>query len=218
VLGSLELFQQCVRHRVQRVVYASTGGAVYGEIPEPERAGVDRPPRPLSPYACSKLAAEHYLAGYAREHGFAYNVLRYANVYGPRQDPHGEAGVVAIFGRRLVDGQPLQMHARREVGDDGCVRDYVYVGDVVRWNVLAIDGEVQEPIVNVCSGRGTTTRQIAEAIARALGVRLELGHGPRRAGDVERSVLEADAAHRRVPPTDLATGIAATCEWLRSAR
>jgi UDP-glucose 4-epimerase len=215
VIGGLELLQQCVRLKVGRVVYASTGGAVYGEVPDGERASIDWVPRPLSPYAVSKLAVEHYLRGYQLEHGLLFNVLRYANVFGPRQDPHGEAGVVAIFGRRLIDGEPIQINARKQSGDDGCVRDYVYVGDVVRWNLLAIEGAVSEPVVNVCTGRGTTTLELARAMATALGVEAEIGYGGRRPGDVERSVLEADAAHRRVPPSELATGLAATCKWLR---
>ncbi len=157
VIGSLELLGQCVRSKVQRVVYASTGGAVYGEVPEGERATVQRPPRPLSPYACSKFAVECYLRAYAHEHGLASTVLRYANVYGPRQDPHGEAGVVAIFTERLLSAQPIQVNARREVGDAGCVRDYVYVGDVVRYNCLAVDGAIAAPIVNVCTGEATNT-------------------------------------------------------------
>ena len=217
VVGSLELLEQCVRLKVSHVVYASTGGAVYGDVPDGERASIDWAPRPSSPYAVSKLAVEHYLRGYQLEHGLRYTVLRYANVYGPRQDPHGEAGVVAIFGRRLIDGQPIQINARKQSGDDGCVRDYVYVGDVVKWNMLAIEGAVSEPMVNVCTGRGITTLELARAMAEALSVTPQIGFGNRRSGDVERSVLESDAAHRRVPPTDLRTGIAATCTWLRGA-
>jgi UDP-glucose 4-epimerase len=215
VVGSLELLQQCVRLRVARVVYASTGGAVYGEVPDGERATIEWAPRPLSPYAVSKLAVEHYLRGYQLEHGLPYTVLRYANVYGPRQDPHGEAGVVAIFGRRLIDGQAIQINARKQSGDEGCVRDYVYVGDVVRWNMLAIDGAVSEPIVNVCTGRGITTLELARAMAEALGVTPQIGFGDRRPGDVERSVLASDAAHQRVAPTELRVGLSATCAWLR---
>ena len=216
VVGSLNLLQQCVKHGVKRVVYASTGGAVYGEVPDGQRATIAWPPRPLSPYACSKLAVEHYLLGYRHEHGLQSTVLRYANVYGPRQDPHGEAGVIAIFGQRLLDGKPIQINARTQVGDPGCVRDYVYVGDVVRWNCLAIEGQVAERVVNVCTGQATTTLELARAMATALGVTPELRHGPRRAGDVERSVLEDPAAHARVAPTGLDKGLAATCAWLRT--
>jgi UDP-glucose 4-epimerase len=213
VLGSVELLQQCVRTRVQRVVFASTGGAVYGEVSEPLKAQVDWQPRPLSPYACSKFAVEGYLRAYQSEHGLNFTVLRYANVYGPRQDPHGEAGVVAIFCQRLLDRQPLQVFARREVGDPGCVRDYVYVADVVRANLLAIAGSLSEPIVNVCSSVATTTLDLARAIGSVLGVEPELRFGPRRPGDVERSVLDGAALLQAHPPTSLAEGLRQTAAW-----
>jgi UDP-glucose 4-epimerase len=196
-------------------VYASTGGAVYGEVPEQERASIAWTPRPLSPYACSKFAVECYLRAYAHEHGLRYTVLRYANVYGPRQDPHGEAGVVAIFSQRLLDGQGLQINARRELGDEGCVRDYVYVGDVVRCNRLAVDGALAEPLVNVCTGEATTTLALAQTLAAAVGVTPKLSHAPRRAGDVERSVLDGGALLETHPPTSLAEGLRETVKWFR---
>jgi UDP-glucose 4-epimerase len=215
VVGSLELLGQCVRHAVQHVVYASTGGAVYGEVPEGERAGVDRPPRPLSPYACSKFAVECYLRAYGHEHGLASTVLRYANVYGPRQDPHGEAGVIAIFTERLMRGEPIQVNARREPGDAGCVRDYVYVGDVVHYNVLAIDGALPAPIVNVCTGQATDTRELAQALAAAIGMQPDIRAAPRRAGDVERSVLMPEALPG-FTPTRLADGLRKTIDWFKA--
>jgi UDP-glucose 4-epimerase len=217
VIGSLELLGQCVRRQVQRVVYASTGGAVYGEVPEGERATVQRPPLPLSPYACSKFAVECYLRAYAQEHGLASTVLRYANVYGPRQDPHGEAGVVAIFTERLLSAQPIQVNARRVVGDPGCVRDYVYVGDVVRYNCLAVDGAIAAPIVNVCTGEATSTLDLARALAAAIGTRPDIRHGPRRAGDVERSVLAAEQLPGHTP-TPLAEGLRKTVEGFKARR
>jgi UDP-glucose 4-epimerase len=214
VVGSLELLEQCARAKLKRVVYASTGGAVYGEVPEGERASVKTPARPLSPYACSKFAVECYLRAYAFEHGLQSTVLRYANVYGPRQDPHGEAGVVAIFSERLLGRQPIQINARREPGDPGCVRDYVFVGDVVRWNCLAVEGEVAETVVNVCSGEPTTTLDLARALAKEVGCEPELRFGPRRAGDVERSVLMPEATGQ--PPTALAEGLRKTVAWFRA--
>ena len=217
VVGSLELLGQCVRSTVQRVVYASTGGAVYGEVPEGERATVERPPRPLSPYACSKFAVECYLRAYAHEHGLASTVLRYANVYGPRQDPHGEAGVVAIFTERLLMAQPIQVNARRQVGDAGCVRDYVYVGDVVLYNCLAVDGAIAAPIVNVCTGEATNTLALAHALAATVGTPADIRHGPRRAGDVERSVLAAEQVQGHTP-TPLAEGLRQTVDWFKANR
>ena len=217
VIGSIELLSQCVRKRVERVVYASTGGAVYGDVPEDRRAGVDdTPANPLSPYACSKFAVECYLRAYGFEHGLRFNVLRYANVYGPRQDPHGEAGVVAIFAQRMLAGEPIQINARRTPGDAGCVRDYVYVGDVVRYNVAAVGGAVDEPIVNVCTGEGTATRDLALALAKVAGLEPELRTAPRRSGDVERSVLQAGPLAQRIAPTALDEGLRATLDWFRA--
>ncbi len=214
VLGSVRVLEAARRHGIGRFVFASTGGAIYGEVPEGQRATEGWGARPLSPYACGKLAFEGYLAAYRQEHGLPYTILRYANVYGPRQDPHGEAGVVAIFSQRLVAGQPIQINARRDEGDAGCVRDYVSVRDVVHANLLAVQGQLEAPVLNVGTGVGTTTRQLADAIERALGVTAARSAGPRRPGDVERSVLEPNpelvALGGGVP---LAQGITETAGW-----
>ncbi|MDD9932929.1 MAG: NAD-dependent epimerase/dehydratase family protein [Myxococcales bacterium] len=215
VLGTINLLDASARTKLERFVFASTGGAIYGEVADGERARVGWPPRPLSPYACSKLAAEHYLEAYNYERGLDYRVVRYANVYGPRQDPHGEAGVVAIFSQRLLAGESLQINARKEVGDEGCVRDYVYVADCVRANLLALGGKLGEPIVNVCTGEGCTTQALALKLAEAIGMEPELRHADRRAGDVERSVLDGGDFLGAHPPTPLATGLAETVEWFR---
>jgi len=214
VLGTLHLIEACVAEGgVERFVFASTGGAIYGEVPGDDRATVDRLPRPLSPYACSKLAAEAYLAFAEVEHGLPTTVLRYANVYGPRQDPHGEAGVVAIFSRRVLAGEPLQVNARRVRGDDGCVRDYVHVDDVVRANRAALAGTLGAPVVHVATGEGTATRTLARAVGAAAGVTPTLRDGDRRPGDVERSVLDPAAFPPAVP---LDEGLRRTVDWFRS--
>jgi len=130
--GSVNLMQAVhASGRRTRFIFASTGGAVYGDFVQPPNLE-DYPKDPESPYGIAKFAAELYLAYYARIHGLDYVALRFANVYGPRQDPHGEAGVVAIFTERILAGQPVRVFARRTEGDEGCVRDYTYVGDVVR--------------------------------------------------------------------------------------
>jgi UDP-glucose 4-epimerase len=218
VLGSLHILNAAVTHRVQHVVFASTGGAIYGEVPEGVRAAETDRTEPLSPYACSKYAVENYLRAYRYEHGLRSTVLRYANVYGPRQDPHGEAGVVAIFAQRLKAGQAIQVNARRTEGDAGCVRDYVFVADVVRANMAAIDGRVQEPVLNVCTGEATSTQVLAEHLQNVLGCAGELRFGPRRAGDVERSVLDPSRFDATLGhSTPLAEGLEKTAQWFAGA-
>jgi UDP-glucose 4-epimerase len=213
VEGTLNVLEAAAKHGVSRFVFASTGGAIYGELPEPERGRVGRVPVPLSPYACSKLAVEAYLGYYRHAHGIAPTILRYANVYGPRQDPHGEAGVVAIFTQRLLAGEPIRVNARREEGDPGCVRDYVFVGDVVRANRMALAGEISHPIVDVGTGVETTTLELARRIERAVGTGASIGYAAKRAGDVERSVLDPWPGLGALTPLD--EGLARTVAWFR---
>jgi len=215
VLGTLNLLQECVAKKVQRVVFASTGGAIYGHVPEPERAQVGRQPRPSSPYACSKFSVEAYLGAYRSEFALRFSILRYANVYGPRQDPHGEAGVVAIFCQRLLAGEPIQVYARKEQGDDGCVRDYVFVQDVVKANVAAVEGRLQDDVVNVATGVATTTLGLARALEKLTGKPAEVRFGPRREGDVERSVIDPGAAPPYGVPRSLESGLTETLAWFR---
>ena len=200
LLGSLNILQQCVQHKVRQLVFASTGGAIYGEVPEGQWASVNWPPCPLSPYACSKLAAETYIHAYAKEYGLRTSVLRYANVYGPRQDPHGEAGVVAIFAQRILDGEALQVNARKELGDEGCVRDYVYVADVVRTNLLAIAGRLAPPVINVCTGVPTSTLEVARLLMQAAAVNVTIVPGPRRPGDRAADARRCRSGRRRPSP------------------
>jgi UDP-glucose 4-epimerase len=215
VLGGLEVLLASIESGVGRFVFASTGGAIYGEVPEGVRAAPGYPLTPISPYACSKLAFENYLAAYGIASGIEYTTLRYANVYGPRQDPHGEAGVVAIFSQRLLAGEPLRVNARREKGDDGCVRDYVYVGDVVRANLRAARGELSERVVNVCTGEATSTKSLALALAEAFGREPELVHAEKREGDLERSVLEPNPTAFGGEALGLGEGIGRTVDWFR---
>lgn len=215
IMGSLRVLEASVRCEVQHIVFASTGGAIYGEVPDGQRANLDTTPRPISPYACSKFAVEGYLQCYQHEHGLRSTVLRYANVYGPRQDPHGEAGVIAIFCERMLAGKPVQINARREVGDDGCVRDYVYVGDVMRANLAAIEDTLGEPMINVCTGDATSTRKLAETLRELTGHTGAVAEAPRRAGDVERSVLDPGDPCPLGEMLGLADGLGRTLEWYR---
>lgn len=217
VVGSTNLFDACCRHDVERVVFASTGGAIYGEVPAGKRARVDWPGAPISPYAISKLAVDQLLSVYGQHHGLANTVLRYANVYGPRQDPHGEAGVVAIFFDLALAGKPLRINACRTKGDDGCIRDYVYVSDIARANIEALAGKVDDPIVNIGSGTETTTRTLAQEISRLVGRSIELVPSDPRAGDLERSVLDPSQCTALLGDmVSVADGLARTHEWYRS--
>jgi UDP-glucose 4-epimerase len=216
IIGSINVMQACVNHHVGHLVFASTGGAIYGEVPERTRASVSTLPLPLSPYACSKLAVEKYLDCFRHEHGLNFTVLRYANVYGPRQDPHGEAGVVAIFCNRMLANEPVSVFARTTVGDPGCVRDYVFIEDVVKANMAALQGQIPDRVLNVGTGRETNTRQLAEHIRTTLSSNSEIRYGDRRAGDVERSLLDADRFAELLGPTvTVADGLRITAEWFR---
>ncbi|HTA89597.1 MAG TPA: NAD-dependent epimerase/dehydratase family protein [Polyangiaceae bacterium] len=217
VLGGLNLLDACVASGVRQLVFASTGGAIYGEVPEGERAGENTPPAPISPYAISKLAFEQLLEVYQTHHGLSSTVLRYANVYGPRQDPHGEAGVIAIFFDTVLTGGVLRVNARCAEGDAGCVRDYVYVRDVARANLAALSGKLKERVTNVGTGASITTLELATQIAQISGREPRTQFGAPRAGDIQRSVLDpsrfASVLGATVP---LAEGLRHTFEWYRS--
>ncbi len=216
ILGSLNILGAARKLGVQRLVFASTGGAIYGEVSAPTRAETSWVPKPVSPYACSKYAFEGYLSGARVEYGFESTVLRYANVYGPRQDPHGEAGVVAIFCDRLRAGQPLRVNAMQTLGDRGCVRDYVYVANVVEANVRAVEGRLTATVLNVGTGQECDTQQLAETLSRAFGVAPNLTFGERREGDLLRSVLAPSPELADMRLVGLDEGLSATAEWYRS--
>ena len=215
LLGSLNVAEVALDCE-SRLVFSSTGGALYGEVPEGQLAAEGWPALPLSPYACSKASFELYLRAYGQASGLRYTILRYGNVYGPRQDPHGEAGVIAIFLRRLLQGEPIQVNARSKEGDDGCVRDYVYVGDSVRANLAAFEGALEGRTINIATGIGTSTRTLAERLVALLDQPAVVNDGPFRPGDLERSVLDpsvmiAELGH----PTPLERGLSDTTEWFR---
>jgi UDP-glucose 4-epimerase len=207
VLGTLRVLEAARRHGTQ-LVFSSTGGAIYGECENAAREDSER--RPLAPYGTSKLAGEEYLATYNRLYGAKHVSLRYGNVYGPRQDPHGEAGVVAIFMRLLADGgQP------RIFGDGMQTRDYVFVGDVVRATLEAVghDGGV----FNVGTGRETSVVELYERIARVAGADREPEFAPPRLGELQRSFLDTGLAERELgwrAENGLDDGLRRTWEWI----
>ena len=210
VLGTVRLLQRCADQGVRRVVFASTGGAVYGEqreFPAPE----DHPQYPISPYGVSKLAGERYLHFYRTQHGLPYAALRYANVYGPRQDPHGEAGVVAIFCGNLAAGRGSTINGSGEQ-----TRDYIFVEDVARANVLALEGDAPSGAYNVGTGIETSVNELYEILRETSGRDLPPAHGPAKPGEQLRSSVDPTAAARVFgwrPETDLATGLKRTLSF-----
>jgi UDP-glucose 4-epimerase len=210
VIGTLRVLEAARRHGT-KVIFASTGGAIYGETDGPAREDAER--RPLAPYGASKLAGEEYLATYSRLYGGGHVALRYGNVYGPRQDPRGEAGVVAIFmGHLAGDGTP------RIFGDGRQTRDYVFVGDVVDATLAALGHE--GGVLNVGTGCETSVLELYDAVSRVSGVERKPELAPARLGEVQRSVLDPGLAERELgwhAKRSLDEGLQATWEWM-SAR
>lgn len=210
VLGTLRILEAARRHDAQ-VVFSSTGGAIYGECDDPARE--DAPRRPLAPYGTSKLCGEEYLATWNRLYGTRHVALRFGNVYGPRQEPHGEAGVVAIFMGLLREGGTPTIF-----GDGRQTRDYVYVGDVVE-AVLAAAGH-QGGVFNVGTGVATSVLELYRAIVEATGIAREPQHADARLGELQRSVLDPAAARRELgwePHVSLADGLARTWRWVQES-
>ncbi|MGD8237760.1 MAG: NAD-dependent epimerase/dehydratase family protein [Armatimonadota bacterium] len=214
VFGSLNLMMAAAEARVRKFVFAATGGAMYGEtdvIPTPEEQMV----RPVTPYGVSKRTAELYLHCFHVNEGLRYVSLRYGNVYGPRQNPKGEAGVVAIFAGLMLDGKQPTVF-----GDGTSTRDYVFVDDVVDANVAALNGGDAE-IYNVGTGRETRLQEIFDAAKDATGYAGEARHAPERKGELHRSGLDISKAREQLgwsPKTGLAEGIAATVAYWRDTR
>lgn len=218
--GSLNLLE-AIRSsgRATRFVFSSTGGAIYGDfvdVPTVE----NMPKDPESPYGIAKLSVEYYMGYYARVHGLETVALRYSNVYGPRQDPHGEAGVVAIFCNRILSGQPLTVF-----GDGSQTRDYVYAGDVARANLAAAKlelgkaGQLDLRSFNIGTGIETSVLQLAEVLQKAAGTSLPVQNAPARAGEQLRSVVNIAKASSTLgwkPQVSLSEGLAGTFEFFKS--
>ena len=220
ILGTLNLLEAARQAKAPpRFIFSSTGGAVYGDFVDPP-SDEGQPKDPESPYGIAKLATEYYLAYYGRVHRMDVVALRYANVYGPRQDPHGEAGVVAIFCQRLLAGAPLTVF-----GDGRQTRDYVFVGDVARANVLAAGrtlpapGRLDDRAFNVGTGVPTSVIELASALQRAAGQTTTVEHAPARAGEQQRSFVSAKKAASKLgwaPQVSLEAGLRTTFEWFRA--
>jgi UDP-glucose 4-epimerase len=224
-IGLINVLDAAVASGCKRVVFASSGGVLYGDVTEP--APETTPANPISPYGITKWVGEKYLEFYAREHGIAAVALRYSNVYGPRQNPHGEAGVVAIFCKKLLAGEPARIN-----GDGRYVRDYVYGPDVAAANLAALTlGDTAVPpgqliSLNIGTGIGTDVNELEALLRLQLQKQLDDNgqtkplptpeFGPARAGDLRSNLLAIERAASVLswqPTTDLAAGVAATARW-----
>lgn len=212
IVGMLNVMEHAVRSKVKRVIFASTGGAIYGEqdyFPADE----NHPTRPLSPYGIAKLATEKYLYYYKEVFGLPSVILRYANIYGPRQNPHGEAGVVAIFTDKLLKGEQPVIN-----GDGLQTRDYVFVGDVVKANVFALTAKASE-IFNIGTGIETDVNTLYRNIRAILGSELPEVHGLAKKGEQLRSVISSKKIERLLgwkPSIMIPEGLETTVNYFRS--
>ncbi len=212
VVGALRLAQAALESGVKTFIFASSGGAAYGEpltTPQDE----SHPANPISPYGCAKLAFDSYLGYYRQVYGLQTASLRYGNVYGPRQRRDGEAGVIAIFGGKLLAGEPVVINGSGEQ-----TRDYVFVGDVVRAN-MAVSEQELSGVFNVGTGIETSVVQLWEGIQKAAGMKGVSSHAPAKKGEQMRSVLDGSKLRKAAGlplPVPLSEGLRVTMEWLRT--
>ncbi|TET51654.1 MAG: NAD-dependent epimerase/dehydratase family protein [Actinomycetota bacterium] len=211
IVGGLKLINICQKYKVRKIIFASSGGTVYGEQ-QTFPADEDHPLAPISPYGVAKLSTEHYLYYFHKAYGLEYISLRYGNIYGPRQDPHGEAGVVAIFSKKmLAGGTPL-------INGDGLqTRDYTFVGDVVKVNIAAIKSDYTGP-VNIGTGVETDVVTLFNILKDASGKDIEEIHGPAKAGEQMRSVLDNTLVKKVLgwePEISIEEGLKLTYKWFK---
>lgn len=211
IIGTINLLQAAVKNNVRKFIFISSGGAIYGEqdyFPADE----EHPTRPLSPYGITKLTGEKYLYFYHHVYGLNYVILRYANIYGPRQNPKGEAGVIAIFTSKLLTGQQPIIN-----GEGTQTRDYVYVGDVVAANVNALNYQGND-YFNIGTGKETTVNELFKRLNHLINARAQEVHGPAQPGEQLRSVLNHAKAQRLLhwsPQVNLDQGLLKTIEFFK---
>lgn len=221
VMGLLNVLDASVKNNVERFVFASSGGVLYGDVTTP--APEETPANPISPYGITKWVGERYMRFYAAEHGLAGVALRYSNVYGPRQNPHGEAGVVAIFNKLMLAGNQARVN-----GDGKYIRDYVYCEDVARANYIALTTELAEKFnaFNIGTGQPTDVNELeahvrnnAQKILKESGSQTvipEPEHGPARPGDLRSNLVDAAKAGQQIgwkPEINVEEGLSRTATW-----
>ncbi|MES0342176.1 MAG: NAD-dependent epimerase/dehydratase family protein [Candidatus Humimicrobiaceae bacterium] len=211
IIGGLNLINICQKNKVRKMIFASSGGTVYGDQSQ-FPADESHPTNPISPYGVAKLSTENYLYYFSKIHGLDYIALRYANIYGPRQDPHGEAGVVAIFSKKILAGEAPLIN-----GDGLQTRDYTYVGDVVKVNIAAIKSDFTGP-VNIGTGVETDVVTLFNVLKDASGKDIEEIHGPAKTGEQKRSVLDNSLAKKLLgwePEVSIEEGLKLTYKWFK---
>lgn len=213
VLGTINVLECCREFKVKKIIYSSSGGACYGE-PEYMPCDEKHPVHPISHYGASKYAAEQYFFLYNFLYKLDYTILRYSNVYGPRQDPKGEAGVISIFLDRITKNQTPIIN-----GDGRQTRDFVYVGDVAKANLLALEKKTKNRILNIGFGKETSVNDIFAEIKKATRTRIDAKHGPPIQGEVYRIYLKCSLSESELgwkPEIGLSEGIRKTVEWFRA--
>ncbi len=212
IKGILNVLELSVKYGVKKFIFSSSGGVMYGENPEVFPTPETTCPDPVSPYGIAKLSGEKYLNFYGKEKGLRYTVLRYGNVYGPRQSPDGEAGVIAIFAKKMLKGAPVTIN-----GDGEYIRDYIYVRDVVEANLLALekgDGE----IFNIGTGIGKSVNDVFNALREHISYDSDPIYGPPRPGDLRKSVLDISHAQKILgwkPVYSFENGLGETVDFFR---
>lgn len=211
-IGTLNLLNAAVKSKVGKIIFSSTGGAIYGEVAKKSGADENHPQEPISPYAITKRSVEMYLYAFKVLHGLKYTILRYGNVYGPRQDPLGEAGVIAIFIGKMLKGETPTIF-----GDGKQLRDYVYVGDVAAANLIALEqGEGQT--YNIGTGKGVSVNELFAHLKEIMKFPGEVVYAPARAGELFRSVLNAKKIKKELgwkPKVSIKKGLKLTLKWYK---
>lgn len=212
-LGTLNLLDAAVKAKVRKIIFSSTGGALYGEVTKKSGADENHPQEPISPYAITKRAVEMYIYSYKVNSGLNYTILRYGNVYGPRQDPLGEAGVIAIFCGKILQNEQPTIY-----GNGNQLRDYVYVKDVAEVNVQVLD-KGNDQIFNIGTGKGTSVNELFAHLKAISKFDKEVVYAPARTGELFRSILNAKKVKKELgwkPKTSIKKGLKLTFKWTKS--
>jgi UDP-glucose 4-epimerase len=211
ILGSINVLNACVENKVNKIIFASSGGSVYGEC-RTSAPKEDVKTNPLSPYAIAKNSVENYINFYSIVHGLDYTILRYSNVYGPRQDPHGEAGVVAIFAARMLKNEEVTVF-----GDGKQMRDYVYVGDVVNANLKSLT-KGKNKIINISTSKAVSVNELIKVMSKVSGYKKKSQYKPKRDGELFKSFLNINKAKAVLswdPKVNIEQGIKLTIDYFK---